>query len=1055
MDRILESATPDGGALDGLNVRELSDRRTEISSADGQIVVTMGYSDGEISHYLEAFDGAKKGKGKATELFLAGLQEYSSRYPRAEFVSESIMSDETHRMFERLQSAGIPFYFEDGAYRLTNYDMKGIDYDAVRSALRDAASVRDGVLNRINFNPADYMPGAAQRAADARSQYAEQNRKLREQHRGVWDKSKSWLKRHLAPGGLLPGEVFAEKIKRDSEFEAVEFDTKHLVGQLERAVADDYGISANRLDEEVQRLLSAALTGDIDPSIPEATKVALLGMRQYIDRLSVDYISVLQQQADELLAQAAATGDGRLRAEAEARAALMQTIAGNVGQYVHRSYRAFDDPKWFENVPTEVVDAAREYLTGRVSEYISDPAAVARRVEVIIHEMLKTGTAYENMEGFIKESKLGAKDLSVLKKRKEIAPEIRALLGEYTDPRVNFAKSSTKMGRLIWNQRFLDRLREIGMGTFFWTEGDKPPEATSKIAGDASEVYAPLNGLWTTPEINQAFKDALGKEQMADWYRTIVRLNGMVKFGKTVLSPTTAARNWMSAFFFSVANGHFDLRQMKHSVDGLREYFTNNGDAAKLAYLRELKRLGVVYDTPYAGEMMRLLDDSAVANSLTGGRSFGIKAAIDLAQKFYSYGDDFWKIIGFENEKAQWMKAGLSEEEAKVRAAERIRNTYPTYSMVGSAINSLRRFPLAGTFVSFPAEIIRTSINMVGYLREDLRDPATRPMAIKRIAGLGIVSSFAFALQHLSMALMGLDDDDDEAVRQMAAPWQKNSSFIFTGYDEKGNLRYIDISFLDPYNYWKRPIMALTRDQPIDDAMKSAVGEVVKPFLGTDIAAGAIFEVAANKKETGQPVYREYDDPMSQTLDIANHLRKALQPGIAANIERTWKAMDGDVSPTGRRYNLQDEMAAWVGFRVSTLDPKVALYYRSFEFADAKAEAEAALRDTIREPGEVSSEELREAHEITVRRRKEAFEQMHVLVQSARKAGLTNAEISGALRNAGISALDAGMIVRGQVTPWKPNKATIKKTAEKAANTFGPDARKQVMDRYRELESIE
>lgn len=931
----------------------------------------------------------------------------------------------------------------------------------IKSAIGNAGTF-DGsdpnILNRINFNPADYMPGAAQRAADARSQYAEQNRKLREQHRGVWDKSKSWLKRHLAPGGLLPGEVFAEKIKRDSEFEAVEFDTKHLIGQLERAVSDDYGISASRLDEEVQRLLSAALTGDIDPSIPEATKVALLGMRQYIDRLSVDYISVLQQQADELLAQAAATGDGRLRAEAEARAALMQTIAGNVGQYVHRSYRAFDDPKWFEKVPTEVVDAAREYLTGRVSEYISDPAAVARRVEVIIHEMLKTGTAYENMEGFIKESKLGAKDLSVLKKRKEIAPEIRALLGEYTDPRVNFAKSSTKMGRLIWNQRFLDRLREIGMGTFFWTEGDKPPEATSKIAGDASEVYAPLNGLWTTPEINQAFKDALGKEQMADWYRTIVKYNGYIKYGKTVLSPTTLARNWMSAFFFPIANGHFDMRHYSKSLDAVREYLGTNSDAERMAYLRKLKQLGVVYDTPYAQEMMRTINEGANDDGLvrTGGRlKTGVMKTLDLATALYGLGDDVQKIMGFENEKARWIEAGFSEAEAEVKAAERIRNTYPTYSMVGQSIQWLRRFPIMGTFVSFPAEIIRTSINMVRYLKEDWADPRTRPMAVRRLIGMGLVTSFAYALQHLSMALLGFDDDDDEAVRQMAAPWQKNSSFVFLGRDEKGNIKYLDISFLDPYNYLKRPLMAFSRDQSFDDAAKSAITDIASPFVGTDIAAGAIFDVLANKKDSGQPVYQDHDSAINQTVAIANHLRKAIQPGIAANIERTWAAMEGDVSPSGKQYMMSDELAAWVGFRVSTLDPKVALYYRSFEFADAKAQAEKSLRDTIREPGEVSSEELREAHEITVRRRKEAFEQMHVLVQSARKAGLTNAEISGALRNAGISALDAGMIVRGQVTPWKPNKATIKKTAEKAANTFGPDARKQVMDRYRELAEIE
>ena len=66
------------------------------------------------------------------------------------------------------------------------------------------------------------------------------------------------------------------------------------------------------------------------------------------------------------------------------------------------------------------------------------------------------GEGWENgdLEAFIKESKLGAKDLSVLKSRKQIAPEIRALLGEYNDPRINFAKSATKMGDVAVLRRF-------------------------------------------------------------------------------------------------------------------------------------------------------------------------------------------------------------------------------------------------------------------------------------------------------------------------------------------------------------------------------------------------------------------------------------------------------------------------------------------------------------------------------------------------------------------------------------------------------------------------
>lgn len=202
----------------------------------------------------------------------------------------------------------------------------------------------------------------------------------------------------------------------------------------------------------------------------------------------------------------------------------------------------------------------------------------------------------------------------------------------------------------------------------------------------------------------QAFRDSMGKEQMSDLYRTVVRLNGMVKYGKTVLSPTTAMRNWQSAMFFSLANGHFDLSQMKKSLAAFREQVSQNATGEDLAYLRKLKQLGVVYDTPYAGEMARFIEDAKLEELLEGKTGTGLKwlrQINQVAQGFYSFGDDFWKIIGFENEKAGLQKAGFSEAEAERMAAERIRNTYPTYSMVGRGIDWLRRFPLAGTFVSF------------------------------------------------------------------------------------------------------------------------------------------------------------------------------------------------------------------------------------------------------------------------------------------------------------------------------------------------------------------
>ena len=45
-------------------------------------------------------------------------------------------------------------------------------------------------------------------------------------------------------------------------------------------------------------LLAEALAGRVDPSIPESTKVAIVAMRQYIDSLSGEYLSILQKQVE-------------------------------------------------------------------------------------------------------------------------------------------------------------------------------------------------------------------------------------------------------------------------------------------------------------------------------------------------------------------------------------------------------------------------------------------------------------------------------------------------------------------------------------------------------------------------------------------------------------------------------------------------------------------------------------------------------------------------------------------------------------------------------------
>lgn len=844
---------------------------------------------------------------------------------------------------------------------------------------------------------------------DRNDPFAAENRRLREDEKTLWAKAKKVFARQFAPGGLLPEAVFNEKITRDSEFQAVEFDVRHLSSTLSKAVKADFSVDIESLTPAQMKMLAEALAGRVDPTIPESTKVAIVAMRQYIDSLSGEYLSILQRQVE-------ANMEG-------ADQALIDKITGNLGAYVNRSYQAFDDPKWFKTVPTEVVNAARSYLANSYREQGETAAEAARLADVTVNEMLKNGTAYDSMGAFIAEGKLGAKDLTVLIKRKEIAPEIRALLGEYMDPRLNFAKSATKMGRLVWNQRFLDRVLDFGMGTLFFEGKNRPADATTQIAGDQSETYAPLNGLWTFPEVAQAFQDALGKEQMSDLYRTVVRLNGMVKYGKTILSPTTAMRNWQSAMFFSLANGHFDLTQMKKSWAAMREQVTQNATGEDLVYLRKLKQLGVVYDTPYAGEMMALLQDARMDELLSSKSGTGLKwlrKANQFAQGFYSFGDDFWKIIGYENEKASLIGAGIAEAEAEVMAAKRIRDTYPTYSMIGKAVQWLRRFPLAGTFVSFPSEIIRTTVNMFQLVQADLKsdNPKIRALGRKRALGMVMVSGGFYALAALSAAAAGVGDDEEEALRDLAAPWSKNSTFLYTGRDADGKLRYFDLSFLDPYGYWKRPLTAMMRDQPWEKAAASGLSDLLSPFFGADITAGAIFEVLANKKPTGGAVFNPDAGSVDQLQDITNHMRKALQPGFVSNGERLWLAFkEARREGSGQPYDMRDELVSLLGWRASTLDTQTGLYYRSFDFTDGLANAKKTLTRTLRSSNKVSEGDIREAKQAADAQYQKAFTEMGRLVSAAGAAGMSRSEIVQTLKLSGVAQRNIAALVNGRVPP--------------------------------------
>jgi len=844
---------------------------------------------------------------------------------------------------------------------------------------------------------------------------------------------KKWFQKNFYSRGLLPETAFDSKIERDGEFGAVEMDIRQMVGLFDEAVQNNFGeIDASQaavLDKAMQVPAAEVMAS----KLPNDIKEALVAMRNYIDKMSADYAEILNSDIEKLKSEG--------NDEALAKSELLSIVVNNMGKYANRSHRAFDDKNWNKEVPKEIILAARNFL---VEQGTTNP-------DQVINTILKEGTAFDDMSSFIAESKLGAKDLSILKKQKDIAPEIRALLGEYKDARINFAKSATKMSRLIYNDRFLNQVLKDGKGVFLFDQADAPVGATKKIAEVGSKTMSPLNGLYTFPEIEQAFRDALDKEQLGGLYKTVIQINGMVKYGKTVIAPTTMARNWMSASLFTVANGHFNWSKIGKSIDVTSSYRTGQGDGVE--YLKRLKKLGVVHDNPYAGEMVDLLKDTNAEQWVSGTGM--MKSFFDNATRFYQYGDDFWKIVGFENEIINFMEnKGMSREEAEIKSAKRIRDTYPTYSLIGDLPQKLRRFPLAGTFVSFPAEIVRTQANMIKYLREDLADPDMRPAALKRIAGIGMVSAGVYAAQAMAMSAFGVSEEEEEAIKLMAAPWAKNSNILVTGRDDQGRLEYLDLTHLDPYALMKRPLNALLRDQPLDDAVVDAGVEILKPFLGWDISTNTILEFISNEKTSGGEVYNEADTLANKAVDTYMHFERGMGPSVIQNGRRMEKALSGEISRGGKAYDVGDEMAAFIGFRKTTFDPKTALHFKAYEFSEGKRQSTRLLTSVFRDPNDVSDSDIREAFGRASTARRETFEDMAALVSAAMSSGLNATQTMTILRSNGVTKKDARALIQGGASAWTMSDSTLKNSISKSDVLFGKQKSKEFVDRWTLIQQL-
>jgi len=260
----------------------------------------------------------------------------------------------------------------------------------------------------------------------------------------------------------------------------------------------------------------------------------------------------------------------------------------------------------------------------------------------------------------------------------------------------------------------------------------------------------------------------------------------------------------------------------------------------------------------------------------------------------------------------------------------------------------------------------------------------------------------------------------------------------------------LDLSYLDMFNIWHRPMVAIFRDQPIEEGLIDAAYETLKPFFGPDIAIQNISEIALNRKLNGSRVYNP-DAPMPDLLnDIGDHVFRGIGPGVGQNIRRVAKAIKGQRSKSGRVYDLTTELWAAVGFRATIFDPKLALNFRVNDFNVGLSNATSYLYSVAGDVNPRDEEELTTAFETANGMRVRAYDDFAKLVNAARSSGLSSGEIRRVLRAANVSAKYLNALVRGKEAPkWRLATSFLRGNIKRAKILLGREMANELRRRRR------
>ena len=816
----------------------------------------------------------------------------------------------------------------------------------------------------------------------------------------------------------------------------------------QRQVVKEAENISNRLQQSLRALgdetKTAAATQNVQKALREDLGFHPQVAQEARIRYVVDNYDVSEDVAKEILnaRQLIDNLSGRLANSNIPNGEFRESILENSGEYIRRSYRLFEDSGY---KPSEsVVRQAEDYLVGQQLKRGLNHDEAYEVARGKIDEILAQGdrTAAEDYY-----SKVRRVNTEILKERKEIPAEIRALMGEIEEPAENIVLTVSKLAKLTENNQFFNNLNQLGNNKYIFT---KPVEREGvsysvKITGTNSV----LDGKYTTPEMLTAIKEKESHMGSFDsgFFRNLAAIKGSSQKMKTIYSHVTHLRNASGGAQFGIANGMNPFSSGNTTAQALKNSIARGGDEELDAMYEKYLRLGIINTNVRVNEFRALLEtgfesgpDTLVDKLGQKVKGYGFLQKGDkLATDMYMAVDDFYKVNAFEHE-LDYLRRALPNESQEVlesEAARIVQNTFPNYDRVPKGIKSLRYLPV-GNFVAFPTEIWRTSTNIIKQASKEMNSGNAELVrrGQQRLAGFTTMLAAPSFVATQTAQFAGFNEEESEAIQTLSrTPWSDAPKNVVRVGDK---IYTNDTQFIDSYSPLKEPVMAALdriqsgelRGEELDtylgDAILDATSKLLTPYLGESMVTESLRELYVagtgdGRTSKGLPVFVQGMDNTEKAIAAFTLIVDPFLPGSASSGKGVYDAyFETPNRTTGKPKSLQAELVTnLTGARFSEFDASSALMYKIKEYNRLKREVISST------PTYVMKAEA--AYENQIKRQEALYELQQDMYENAMAAEtlLGTSTTIEVMKDNGLSNKDIGFLLSGR---FKPEKYSFGKT---------------------------